>query len=54
MPQPVTSVTGLAMTGSFTWGAVKRDDVGIVPYGEVIDGAGGGGTHGSRPTEADG
>ena len=46
--------TGLAMTGSFTWGAVKRDDVGIVPYGEVIDGAGCGGTYGCHPTEVDG
>ena len=25
--------TGLAMTGSFARGALRRDDVGIVPYG---------------------
>ena len=27
--------TGFAMT-SFAWGAVGRDDVGIVPYGRVV------------------
>ena len=35
MPQPVTSVTGFAMTGIFAWGAVGRADVGIGPYGEL-------------------
>ena len=35
MPQPVTSVTGFAMTGIFARGAVGRADVGIVPYGEL-------------------
>ena len=33
-----------------TRGAVRRGDVGIAPYGGVIDGAVCGGTHGSRPT----
>ena len=42
--------TGFAMTG-FTWSAVRQADVGIGPYGWVIDGAVCGGTQGSRPTE---
>ena len=35
MPQPVTSVTGFAMTGGFTRGAVRnrRADRGVRPYG---------------------
>ena len=28
LPRPVTSVTGFAMTGVFSWGAVERADVG--------------------------
>ena len=35
----------------YMWSAVRRDDVGIGPYGWVIDGAVCGGTQGSRPTE---
>ena len=39
MPQPVTSVTGFAMTGGFTRGAIKRVVREADPYGCVTRGA---------------
>ena len=49
-PQPVTSVTGFAMTGGFTRGAVQRGVGDAAPYGCIIDGAVGR-TEASTPTE---
>ena len=37
MPQPVTSVTGFAMTGDFTWGAIKRVVREADPYALFTD-----------------
>lgn len=50
LPQPVTSVTGFAMTGGFTRGAVQRGVGDAAPYGCIIDGAVGR-TDASAPTE---
>ena len=50
LPQPVTSVTGFAMTGGFTRGAVQRGVGDAAPYGCIIDGAVGW-TEASIPTE---
>ena len=50
LPQPVTSVTGFAMTGGFTRGAVQRGVGDAAPYGCIIDGAVGR-TEASAPTE---
>ena len=50
LPRPVTSVTGFAMTGGFTRGAVQRGVGDAAPYGCIIDGAVGR-TEASTPTE---